>query len=58
MILSAPPSRLNIIDSSGSEVDSVAGPYLEGNRILLRCLSAGGMTPDTTTTLHNLNIKL
>ena len=52
-----------MIDSGGKEVDSIAGPYLVGDRILLRCLSTGGIKSHylavrPTQVKHKINIKL
>ena len=42
LLFSEPPRALNIIDSRGQELRTVAGPHAPGARIVLRCLSTGG----------------
>ena len=37
-----PPSKPTIFDETGREVKDLVGPYLEGETIVLKCITSGG----------------
>ena len=40
--IAVPPSKPVIFDESGREVKDLVGPYLEGETIVLKCITSGG----------------
>ena len=40
-----PPSKPTIFDETGREVKDLVGPYLEGETIVLKCITSGGKSP-------------
>ena len=41
--IAVPPSKPVIFDESGREVKDLVGPYLEGETIVLKCITSGGI---------------
>ena len=39
---SVPPSIPTIYDETGRQVKDLVGPYLEGETIVLKCITSGG----------------
>lgn len=48
--IAVPPSKPVIFDESGREVKDLVGPYLEGETIVLKCITSGG-----TRIMHSLS---
>ena len=41
--MSESPGAVSIIDTQGQELRTLTGPHAPGSRIVLRCLSTGGI---------------
>ena len=41
-LFAVPPSQPTIFDETGREVKDLVGPYLEGETIVLKCITSGG----------------
>ena len=42
LYFAVPPSKPTIFDETGREVKDLVGPYLEGETIVLKCITSGG----------------
>lgn len=52
--LPVPPTTPSIFDESGDESKGVVGPFLLGDRIILRCIASGGWFHFKTARVSNL----
>ena len=43
---SVPPTIPTIYDETGREIKDLVGPYLEGETIVLKCITSGGKKED------------
>ena len=48
-----PPSKPTIFDETGREVKDLVGPYLEGETIVLKCITSGGKSLSLSLRLHS-----
>ena len=52
-----PPSKPTIFDETGREVKDLVGPYLEGETIVLKCITSGGKSLSLLDSIQGLNFN-